>query len=524
MKIVKVLGSTLLASMFTVTTVHSAQATTAEQSEATSNQQTILFDNSHGQTAGAADWVIDGGFSDYADSMKSQGYQVKELDGQANINDDSLSGAKTLVIPEANIPFKATEQQALVNYVKNGGNVIFISDHYNADRNLNRIDSSEAMNGYRRGAYNDMTKDMSSGEKNSKAMQGVQSSDWLSQNFGVKFRYNALGNLNTQNIESSENSFGITKGVNSISMHSGSTLAITDPEKAKGIVYMPENLSSSQKWSHSVDQGIYNGGGKKEGPYVAVSKLGKGKAAFVGDSSMVEDSSPKYKREDNGSSKKTYDGFKEQDNGQLLKNITEWFGKSDDATSIKDSGVKLDEKTPLLDFEQPENSTEPQKEPWSQPEEGYKWYDRSTFKPGSYGSEQQSGGDNTSDNGGSGDSDNGGTSDAPSTSGDASFVLPQNVQPNEPFKVTVKLSGFEKNTTVNDLSVGIYKDGGQQIGSFSNDGSSFGNPGYSDKQSVKTDDNGTATLTLTAKVSDDLSGANIRLKQGSKAIATQSLD
>ncbi len=59
---------------------------------------------------------------------------------------------------------------------------------------------------------------------------------------------------------------------------------------------------------------------------------------------------------------------------------------------------------------------------------------------------------------------------------------------------------------------------------FSNDGSSFGNPGYSDKQSVKTDDNGTATLTLTAKVSDDLSGANIRLKQGSKAIATQSLD
>ena len=29
-------------------------------------------------------------------------------------------------------------------------------------------------------------------------------------------------------------------------MHSGSTLAITDPDKAKGIVYMPENLSNKQ--------------------------------------------------------------------------------------------------------------------------------------------------------------------------------------------------------------------------------------------------------------------------------------
>ena len=66
---------------------------------------------------------------------------------------------------EANNPFKEKEQQAIVNFVKRGGSVIFISDHYNADRNLNRIDSSESMNGYRRGAYQDMTKDMNSGEK-----------------------------------------------------------------------------------------------------------------------------------------------------------------------------------------------------------------------------------------------------------------------------------------------------------------------------------------------------------------------
>ena len=41
-----------------------------------------------------------------------------------------------LVIPEANNPFKEKEQ-AILNFVKRGGSVIFISDHYNADRNLN---------------------------------------------------------------------------------------------------------------------------------------------------------------------------------------------------------------------------------------------------------------------------------------------------------------------------------------------------------------------------------------------------
>ncbi len=45
-------------------------------------------------------------------------------------------------------------------------------------------------------------------------------------------------------------------------------------------------------------------GGKAEGPYVAISKVGKGKAAFIGDSSLVEDSSPKYVREDNGERRK----------------------------------------------------------------------------------------------------------------------------------------------------------------------------------------------------------------------------
>ncbi len=516
MKIFKILGSTVLATAISVTSIHSAQATT-QSSSSTSNQsnQNVLFDNSHEQTAGAADWVIDGAFSDYADSMKQQGYNVKELDGEANISDSTLKNTHILVIPEANNPFKEKEQQAILNFVKRGGSVIFISDHYNADRYLNRIDSSESMNGYRRGAYQDMTKDMDNGEKNSKAMQGVKSSDWLSDNFGVRFRYNALGDLNTTNIVSSKDSFGITENVHSVSMHSGSTLAITNPDKAKGIVYLPDNLSNNQKWSHAVDQGIYNGGGIKEGPYVAISKVGKGKAAFIGDTSLVEDSSPKYQREDNGKSKKTYDGFEEQDNGTLLKNLTTWMGKTDSHSSMKETGVKLDSKTPLLNFEKPENSTEPQKEPWSQPEKGYKWYDRSTFKPGSYGS-TQSGSDNNDNGNNNHGSDN-------EKVGDAQFLLPKDIEPNHPFQVKIKLKGYPANSTIDDLSVGIYKDGGKQIGSFSTNDSEFSSPGYSEKQSVKTDHHGEATLTLTAKVSEDIKDAHIRIKQGKKVLKTSDI-
>lgn len=33
------------------------------------NGKKVLFDNTHGQTAGAADWVIDGGFSDFGNAI-----------------------------------------------------------------------------------------------------------------------------------------------------------------------------------------------------------------------------------------------------------------------------------------------------------------------------------------------------------------------------------------------------------------------------------------------------------------------
>jgi len=349
----------------------------------TANGKKILFDNTHGQTAGAADWVLDGGFSDFANALANKGYYAKELRKNSPITYEDLQGYNVFIIGEANIPYKTSEQAAMIQYVQNGGSIFFIGDHYNADRNKNRWDASEVFNGYRRGAYSNPTKGMGTEEANSAAMQGVTGSDWLSDNFGIRFRYNAIGDVTANDIVAPSQAFGITTGVSTVAMHAGSTLAITNPNKAKGIVYLP---TTSAAWGNAVDQGVYNGGGRAEGPYAAVSKLGLGKAAFIGDSSPVEDATPKYLREETGTSKTTYDGFKEQNDGTLLVNIIDWLSKQESFTALSQvSGLQLDQATSLLAIETPQTSTEPEAEPWAAPAAGYKWYDSTTFKSGSYG-------------------------------------------------------------------------------------------------------------------------------------------
>ncbi|MFB9329163.1 lamin tail domain-containing protein [Paenibacillus aurantiacus] len=347
------------------------------------NGKKVLFDNTHAQTAGAADWVIDGGFSDFGNALATNGYYVKELRKSSSITLTDLQGYDVFVIPEANVPYKTSEQTAMLQYVQGGGSIFFISDHYNADRNKNRWDASEVFNGYRRGAWSNPAQGMSAEEAGSAAMQGVASSDWLGTNFGVRFRYNAIGDVGATNIVAPAQAFNITSGVTSVAMHAGSTLAIIDPNKAKGIVYLP---STTTKWGNAVDQGVYAGGGIAEGPYVAVSKVGAGKAGFIGDSSPVEDATPKYLREETGGSKTTYDGFKEVSDAKLLVNMVNWLATPESYTALNQvAGLTLDQPTPLLAIETPQSSSEPQAEPWAAPAAGYKWWDSSTYKSGSYG-------------------------------------------------------------------------------------------------------------------------------------------
>ncbi|TDM10478.1 DNA-binding protein [Macrococcus lamae] len=465
------------------------------------NGKSVLVDNTHGQTAGAADWVIDGAFSDFGQGIAAKGYQVKELRKGTPITYEDLVVHDVFVIPEANIPFKQSEQDAILKYVKGGGSVFFIADHYNADRNLNRYDSSEIFNGYRRGAYTDPMKGMSTEEKQSARMAGVTSTDWLASNFGVRFRYNALNNITATDIARDAGAFGITNGVNSVAMHAGSTIALTNPDIAKGLVYLPSGLTSTDKWGPAVDQGVYFGGGKEEGAYAAISKVGLGKAAFIGDSSMVEDATPKYLREDNGQIKKTYDGYKEQNDSTLLTNVIDWLAEDEAYTSFKEKGLTLDKASPILPFEVPSVSTEPESEPWSSPAATYKWYDESTFKQRSYGYKAEA---------------------VPAPQSGYDFVLPE-ITNGTSFNVKLTFSGLTPNTTYNNLKVGIYNAGGTQLGSFYMNGQ-WSATGYSPSFTMTTDASGAAVTTLTVKTTKGITGsASIRLKRGTSTLYTEAL-
>ena len=466
------------------------------------NGKKVLFDNTHGQTAGQADWVIDGAFSDFAEAIAANGYEVVEFRKNSPLTVEDLEPYDVFVIPEANIPFKKVEQEAMITYVENGGSIFFISDHYNADRNKNRWDSSEVMNGFRRGAYDNPTKGMFEGEKNSEAMQGIESSDWLSENFGIRFRFNAPGTVVADQIVPPSETFGITEGVQEVTMHAGSTLAITDPELAKGVVFLPDNLDESNKWGPAVDEGIYHGGGVEEGPYAAISKLKKGKAAFIGDSSPVEDASPKYRNEETGQKKTTYDGFTDADNATLLLNMIDWLAEEEEYEDFTETSIPLDDVSPLLEKEVPENTTEPQPEPWANPQAGYLWYDQSTFASGSYGS-----------------------SEDPVAEPEISLYYDSELPNDQPFTIEVIAKNLHPGQVITGYNLGIYLAGGQQIAKVQKeDGTWPAQYGYSEEFSLEANSDGIATKTLTVQVKDNTSGeANLRLRQGKTNLLTQSV-
>ncbi|ASS77121.1 DNA-binding protein [Tumebacillus algifaecis] len=461
----------------------------------------VLFDNTHAQTAGAADWVINGAFSDFGNALANDGFYVKELRKSTPITLSDLQAYDVFVIPEANIPYKQTEQTAMLQYVQGGGSIFFISDHYNADRNKNRWDASEVFNGYRRGAWTNPAKGMSAEEAASSAMSGVVSSDWLGTNFGVRFRYNAIGDVTANNIVAPSQAFGITAGVSTVAMHAGSTVAILDPNKAKGIVYLP---NTTAKWSSAVDQGVYNGGGVAEGPYAAVAKVSLGKAAFIGDSSPVEDVSPRYLREENGSSKTTYAGWQEQNDATLMVNIVNWLATKENYTALNQvSGLVLDTATTLLSMETPSLSTEPMTEPWAAPAAGYKWWDPTTFKTGSYGA----------------------TSSTPPVTSGFSFVRQATLPNAYEFQIKVVADGLAANSTTSNYNIGIYNGSGTQVALTKNSSGTWPTTyGYSENFSLTANSAGHAEKILTMKIKPGTTGAaNLRLRQNTTAKITEAV-
>lgn len=143
-------------------------------------QKKFLFDATHGEMAGNADWIIDtdtkdkpqryptpdqstvtastpenywtGALSSWGIGLVKLGYKVETLPIGTAItygntsNAQDLSNYDVFIVDEPNNQFSASEKTAILNFVKNGGGLFMISDHDNSDRDNDGYDSPAVWN------------------------------------------------------------------------------------------------------------------------------------------------------------------------------------------------------------------------------------------------------------------------------------------------------------------------------------------------------------------------------------------
>jgi hypothetical protein len=139
----------------------------------------FLFDATHAETAGNADWVIDedasvpqrvpspnqstvtaattesywtGALSAWGIALAKLGHTVETLPSGTQIsygngaNPQDLSNYDVFVVDEPNKQFTAAEKTAILNFVNNGGGLLMVSDHTLSDRDADGWDSPAIWN------------------------------------------------------------------------------------------------------------------------------------------------------------------------------------------------------------------------------------------------------------------------------------------------------------------------------------------------------------------------------------------
>ncbi|HHT9133581.1 MAG TPA: hydrolase [Candidatus Avalokitesvara rifleensis] len=130
----------------------------------------VLFDAGHAQSSGRhADWIIDddvpapkpqepsspddwsGGISSWAYALHKTGrYEVESTNRPLTYgnpeNPQDLLRYDVLVLCEPNTDLTPSERAAVVSFVRGGGGLFLIADHFNSDRNDDGIDSTGIFN------------------------------------------------------------------------------------------------------------------------------------------------------------------------------------------------------------------------------------------------------------------------------------------------------------------------------------------------------------------------------------------
>lgn len=241
-----------------------------------------LFDNTHAETAGNADWIIDtdmplplpaqstvgpstprtwwlGAISSWGIDLVKRGYEVATLASPHTITYGDttrpfdLSKFDVFIVPEPNTLFTAAEAAAIFAFVADGGGLVAVGDHWNSDRNGDGWDSPEIWNAF------DPTQ-----------LLGVH---WQVSGEPDNYFSQDSGNEDTTPADSIVH--GPEGVADSLSFHGGTSLVLNPAAnpRVRGLVWM---------------NGLAHG---NTGVMAARSEYGNGRVFLLGDSSPVDDGS-----------------------------------------------------------------------------------------------------------------------------------------------------------------------------------------------------------------------------------------
>lgn len=286
-------------------TINTVQVSTAKK---------FLFDASHAETAGNADWVIDednstpqriptpsytgvtsttaesywtGGISSWGIALAKKGHLVETLPATGTItygsttNTQDLSKYDVFVVDEPNKRFTTAEKTAMLQFVQNGGGLFVIADHTLSDRDNDGWDSPAI--------WNDMF-----------STNSIQANP-----FGVTFTLNNISVVSSNKSTASSTILNGTEGtVSQLQFSNGATMSISTSANAnaKGLI-----------WTSTSTQGTSN-------IMAASSTFGTGRVFLIGDSSPIDDGT--------GAPNNTlYNGWGVYSHTRLMMNASLWLAK-----------------------------------------------------------------------------------------------------------------------------------------------------------------------------------------------------
>jgi hypothetical protein len=275
----------------------------------------VLFDSSHGQTFGNADWVISasrpdplgehpnprvetdwtGALSAWGVALHTTGrYRLMTLPRGRQIsygertNPLDLANFDVLVVPEPNIRFTDAEKTAIMTFVQQGGGLFMIADHDGSDRNNDGMDSLRI--------WNDLMSD--------NAVQGGDP-------FGFHFDALDIGSDNPRGIAPGaaaspviRGPFGTVTG----SIIRGGTTATIDRAANQGVQALLYRSRADT--------------GGSAGVFFLTSTFGQGRVAAWGDSSPIDDGT-------GAPGEQLFDGWDDAGGSDaiLALNATEWLAQ-----------------------------------------------------------------------------------------------------------------------------------------------------------------------------------------------------